>query len=54
MEICDKLSMDLAMLTYTYLNVDDYWLTSSMPKQRIKFQSVFNYAVIPENVISDD
>ncbi len=22
-EICDKLSRDLAMLTYTYLNVDD-------------------------------
>ncbi len=32
-EICDKLSRDLAMLTYTYLNVDDCRLVSSMPSK---------------------
>ncbi len=53
-EICDKLSSDLAMLTYIYLNVDDCRLTSSMPQQRFKHQTWLNYAVIPENVISKD
>ncbi len=52
-EICDKLSRDIAMLTYIYLNVDDCWLTSSMPQQTFKIQIVLNYAVIPENVISE-
>ncbi len=31
MGICDKLSRHLSMLTYMYLNVDECWLTSSMP-----------------------
>ncbi len=31
MTICDKLSRHLSMLTYIYLNVDECWLTSSMP-----------------------
>ncbi len=30
-EICDKLSRDLCMLSYIYLDVDEYRLTSSMP-----------------------
>ncbi len=54
MEICDKLRMDLAMFTYIYLNVDDCWLTSYIPQQRFKLQIMLNYAVIPENVISED
>ncbi len=58
MEICDKLSRDLAMLTYMltyiYLNVDDCLLTSSMPQHMFKLQILLNYAVIPENVISED
>ncbi len=55
MEIYDKLSRDLAMFTYIYhLNVDGCWLTSSMPQQRFKFQIVLNYAVILENVVSED
>ncbi len=31
MGICDKLSRHLSMLTYIYLNMDEYWLTSPMP-----------------------
>ncbi len=31
MGICDKLTKHLSMLTYIYLNVDECWLTSSMP-----------------------
>ncbi len=31
MGICDKLIRHLYMLTYIYLNVDECWLTSSMP-----------------------
>ncbi len=31
MRICDKLSKHLSMLTYIYLNMDECWLTSSMP-----------------------
>ncbi len=42
------------MLTYIYFNVDECWLTSSMPQQRFKLQILFNYAVIPENDISED
>ncbi len=42
------------MLTYIHLNVDDCCLTSSMLQQRFKFQIVLNYAVIPENVISEN
>ncbi len=42
MEICNKLRRDIAMLNYIYmsLKVDECWLTSSMPKQRFKFQIV--------------
>ncbi len=54
MEFCEQLSRDLAALTYIYLNVDDCWLTSSMPQQRFKLQILLNYAVILENVISED
>ncbi len=54
MEICDKLSRELAMLTYIYFNVDDRLLTYSIPQQRFKLQIVINYVVIPENVISED
>ncbi len=35
-DICDTLSGgggDSSMLTYIYLNVDEYWLTSSIPQQ---------------------
>ncbi len=55
-EICDKLNRDLDMLIYIYLNVDDCWLTSSMPQQRFKNQSLLNYAVIPKTkkFISED
>ncbi len=53
MEICDKLSRDLAMLTYIYFNVDDCLLKYYMPQQRFKLQIVINYVVIPENVISE-
>ncbi len=42
MEICDILSRDLDMLTYTYLNVNDCWLTSSMSQQRFKLQLLLN------------
>ncbi len=41
------------MLTYIYLNVDEFWLTYPMPEQRFKLQIVINYAVIPENVVSE-
>ncbi len=53
MEMCDKLRKDLAMFTYIYRNVDECWLTSSMPQQRFKLQILLNYAVIPENIISE-
>ncbi len=42
------------MLTYIYLNADECWLTSSMPQQRFKLQTLFNYAVFLENVVSED
>ncbi len=32
------------MLTYIYHNVDDCWLTSSMPQQRFKLHISLNYA----------
>ncbi len=38
MGICDKLSRHLSMLTYIHLNVDECWLTSSMPHQRFKLK----------------
>ncbi len=41
------------MLTYIYLNVDECWLTSPMPKQMFKLQIVLNYAVIPEHIIAE-
>ncbi len=34
------------MLTYIYLNVDECWLTSSMPEQRYQLQISLNYANI--------
>ncbi len=42
------------VLIYIYLNVDDCWLTSSMRQQMFNLQILLNYAVIPENVISED
>ncbi len=54
MEICDNLSRDIAMLTYIYLNVNDYWLISSMPQQRFKLKLLLNCEVVPEHVISED
>ncbi len=45
-EFYDKLRRDLAMFTLIYLNVDDCWLTSSMPQQMFKLQILLNYAVI--------
>ncbi len=53
-DICDKLSRDLAMLTYIYLNVDNCWSTSSMSQWRFKLQLLLNNAVIPEHFISED
>ncbi len=54
MKICDKLSRDLAMFTYIYVNVDKCWLTSSMPQQMFKLQILLIYAVLRENDISED
>ncbi len=42
------------MLTCKCLNVDDRSLTSSMPQQMFKLQMLLKYAVISENVISED
>ncbi len=42
------------MLTYIYLNVNECCLSSPMPYQRFKLQILINYAVHPENVISED
>ncbi len=53
-EICDNLRKDLVMFTYIYLNVDECWLKFSMPQQMINLQLLFSYAVIPENVVSED
>ncbi len=54
MEICDKLRRDvyIAMITYIYLDVDECWLTPSMPQQRVKLQISLNYANIEQNVFS--
>ncbi len=52
-DICDKLRKDLVKFTHIYLNVDEYWLTSSIPQQRFKLHILINYAVIPENVVSE-
>ncbi len=52
MEICNKLRSDLAMLNYIYLDVDDCWLTSSMPEQKFKLQNSPNYANIEQNSFS--
>ncbi len=51
-DVCDKLRKELAMLTYIYLNVDEYLLTSSMPQQRFKLQIVLNHANIEQNAFS--
>ncbi len=40
------------MLTYTYLNVDECCLSSSMPEQRFKFQISLNYANIERDAFS--
>ncbi len=48
MENCNKLRRDLAMFIYIYLNMDECWLSSSMPQQRFKLQLLLKYAVIPE------
>ncbi len=42
------------MFTYKYLDVDEFWLTSSMPQERFKLQIGLNYTVIPENVVYED
>ncbi len=42
------------MFTYIYLNVDECWLTWSMPQQIFNLYILLKYAVIPENVISED
>ncbi len=49
-EIYDKLSRNLALFTYIYLN---WWLTFSCLNM-FKLQLLLNYAVILENVISKD
>ncbi len=38
---------------HIHLNVDEWWLTSSMPQQRFKLQMLLNCAVIQEKVIFD-
>ncbi len=38
------------MLTYIYLNVEEYWLPSSMHDQTFKLQMYLNYANIKQNV----
>ncbi len=50
-EICDR---DLVMLTYIYLNVEYFLLTSAMQQLRFKFQILLNYAVILKDFISED
>ncbi len=36
-----------------YLNVDECQIASSMQQQRFKQQTSLNYAIIPENVVSE-
>ncbi len=37
---------DFGMLIYLYLDVDECWLTYSMPQQRFKLHISLNYANI--------
>ncbi len=53
-EICNKLSWDLAVLTYIYLNVDECLINIFYAPPKVKLHILLNYAVIPENVISED
>ncbi len=53
MEICDNLRSELAMFTNIYVNVDECWLTSSIPQQMFNLQIVLKYVVIPNNVDSE-
>ncbi len=46
MGICDKLSRHLSMLTYTYLNVNECSLTSSV------LQISLNYGKLKQNMVS--
>ncbi len=50
-EICDKIRRGLAMVTYICFNVDECWLTSSMPQQTFKLQISLNYAYIEQIVL---
>ncbi len=49
MGICDTLK---SILTYIYLNLDEYWLTSSISEQMFNFQISHNYGAIRVNVVS--
>ncbi len=40
------------MFTAIYLDVDECWLTSSMPQQRLKLQLSLHYANIEQNAFS--
>ncbi len=53
MGICGTLKRQLSILTYTYLNVDECWLTYSMHKHKFKLHIYLKYAVISENVVSE-
>ncbi len=50
--ICDKLSRHLSMLTYTYRNVNECSLTSSVPQQRFKLQISLYYGKLKLNMVS--
>ncbi len=55
MGICDKLSRHLYLLPYIYLNVDESWLTISMPQRVIyKYTKLtvmhINYTFINQHV----
>ncbi len=39
---------------YIYIDVNECWLTSSMPSKGLTLQMLLNCAVIPENVVSED
>ncbi len=51
MKMCDTLRKHLCMPTYIYLNDDDCWLTFFYTPE--KTFNLFNYVVIPENVVSE-
>ncbi len=53
MKIYDTLRRHLCMLTYIYFDMDDCWLTYCMLQQMVKLKISLNYALIPENVISE-